>query len=259
MAYWQKSDGSQIYYETYGARSAAASQKEALLLLPGLLGTVSQWQNFTEPLAAGFFLILADLPGHGRSENAALSLQPDRVADDLLGLLDYLDVDAAHLAGYSFGGYTGLVMHLAQPQRVRSLLLHAVKFYWNAEALGTMLHQLDPNRIAQKVPNYANQLAADHGASRWRPLVRQVGDLVAFIAGEGLNDESISRVQCPVLVSVGDRDELIPLQEAFWLSRAVPSGALAVLPGVHHPFQSVTLIPFLPMMQKFFKDNAGIP
>jgi hypothetical protein len=65
------------------------------------------------------------------------------------------------------------------------------------------------------------------------------------------------RAQLPVLVSVGDRDEMVSLPEALRLSRIFRRGRLLVLPGVRHPFSSVSLIPLLPMMRAFHQKRPG--
>jgi pimeloyl-ACP methyl ester carboxylesterase len=251
MAIWTASDNTAINYELHGQR-----QGQTLLLLPGLLGALSQWQRFLPALAPHYRLLLVDLRGHGRSENRATALEPERMAADLGELLDYLGIETAHVAGYSLGGYLGLMLHLGQPRRVPTLLMHATKFYWNEEAISRMRRQLDPDAMAEKVPSYANQLALEHGANRWRNLVRQAGDLVARLANEGLTEGMAHRVQIPVLVSVGDRDEMIPLAEAQRLSRVFPHGRLLVLPGVQHPFASVPEVPLLPMMKAFHHEGA---
>jgi pimeloyl-ACP methyl ester carboxylesterase len=69
----------------------------------------------------------------------------------------------------------------------------------------------------------------------------------------GLSESGISKVQCPVLVSVGDCDELVPVREAHRLSRELPTASLLVLPGVHHPIQGLGLVPMLQVMQSFHK------
>jgi pimeloyl-ACP methyl ester carboxylesterase len=192
-----------------------------------------------------------DLRGHGRSENKDSGLRPDRMMQDVLGLMDSLRVDAAHIAGYSLGGYLGLMLALHQPRRVSTLLMHATKFYWTKEAVGNMRSQFDPDTMSTKVPGYANQLAQEHGGSHWRVLVRQAADLVGYLSEKGVTEGMAARTQCPCLVSVGDRDELVPLSEAQRLSRVLPHGELIVLPGVRHPFQTVREVPLLPMMQAF--------
>lgn len=249
MATWTADDGTQIYYETQGDGLG----KPNLLLLPGLLGSISrQWREFRDPLAETYRLILPDLRGHGRSENRTPALQPERMMQDLAGLLTHLRINQVHITGYSLGGYLGLMLYLNQPRRVSSLLMHATKFYWSGEAVKKMHQQLNPDTMAEKVPAYANQLFEEHG-SRWRALVRQAGDLVGLLSESGITENMAARVQIPVIVSVGDRDELVPLPEAARLSRVMPNGGLLVLPHTRHPLRSVSLIPLLPVMQTFHR------
>jgi pimeloyl-ACP methyl ester carboxylesterase len=253
MAQWQAEDGSLIYFEIHGD----GPQKETLLLLPGLLGAVqSQWQQFVPALSDQFRLVLPDLRGHGRSENRDNRLMPEQMTADLLGLLDHLQLESVHLAGYSLGGYLGLMLHLREPRRVSSLLMHATKFYWSKEAYTATHQQLDPDTMAAKVPAYANQLAQEHGGSHWRALVRQAADLVGYLSESGLSEAMAARAQCPVLVSVGDRDEMVPLPEALRLSRVFRHGELLVLPGVRHPFSAIREMPFVPMLREFPRAAA---
>lgn len=250
MATWTADDDTLINYEIH----SDSGDKEILLLLPGLLGAISsQWRDFIEPLTATYRVLLVDLRGHGRSGNVESELRPERLLQDLVGLLDHVGGEVIHVAGYSLGGYLGLMLHLNQPRRVPTLLMHATKFYWTQEAVTQMREQLDPDRMAAMVPAYANQLAQDHG-SRWRMLVRQAADLVAYLSQEGMTEGMARRVQVPVLVSVGDRDELVSLPEALRLSRVFPDGRLLVLPATRHPFASVGRVPLLPMMQAFHRQ-----
>lgn len=253
MSTWTADDGSTIYFEMFNNKEGVGPP---LLLLPGLLGTISsQWRNFLKPLSSDYRVILMDLRGHGRSENNAAGLNANRMLQDVIGLLDYLQITAVHIAGYSLGGYLGLMMAATSPRRVSSLLIHATKFYWTPESVAKMQRQLDPDLMAEKVPTYADQLVQEHGARQWRELVREAAALVTDIAQTGLREKNLENIQCPVLVSVGERDELVPLMEVQRLSRMLPHGELLVLPGVHHPYPTLQLIPLLPMMQHFFKQG----
>ena len=253
MSTWTADDGSEMYFEMYGGREP---EKPVLLLLPGLLGAISsQWRNFVKPLSADFRIVLMDLRGHGRSQNKADTLSADRMLGDVIGLLDFLKISEVHVTGYSIGGYLGLMMSMAYPRRVHTLLIHATKFYWTAEAVKGFQAQLNPDVMAEKVPAYANQLMQEHGARQWRELVRQAGALAAELAQSGLKESQLNNIRCPVLVSVGERDELVPLPEAQRLSRVLPKGELIVLPGVRHPYATLRQIPLLPMMQHFHKEG----
>lgn len=249
MSEWTAEDGSVIYYEIYGGRN---SEKPILLLLPGMLGAISnQWRQFIKPLSEQYRVVLMDLRGHGRSQNSANLLSTELLMQDIVGLLDFLQVEMLHLAGYSLGGYLGLLLALNQPHRVLTLLMHATKFYWTPDAVAKIHQQLDPDMLAEKVPTYADQLVQEHGARQWRMLVRQSADLVSEIYDNGVAERVLNSVHCPVLVSVGDRDELVPVLEAQRLSRQFERGELLVLPGVRHPLQTVPQIPLLPMMEEF--------
>ncbi|MCA9974772.1 MAG: alpha/beta hydrolase [Chloroflexota bacterium] len=251
MANWTASDGTLINFETYGNGPG----RETILLLPGLLGSISQqWRNFIKPLSADFCVVLMDLRGHGRSENKAPNLQPDRMLEDVSGLLDFLEVSRVHIGGYDYGGYLGLMLALNEHRRVMTLFMHATKFYWTREAALKMREQLDPDKMAQNVPAYADQLVQEHGGRRWRELVRQSADLVSYLAQKGITENMAAQAQCPAIISLGDRDEIVPLAEAQRLSRLLPRGGLLVLPGVRHPFHSIRPIPMLPMMQYFYKN-----
>lgn len=234
MPYWLSDDKIQIYYELVVRQSDA----DVLVLLPGLLGSIAtQWQGLVSRLAIRYRLVLVDLRGHGRSGDNGM-LIADRMVEDLIGLLDHLGIKTTYFAGYDFGGYLGLMLHLYEPRRISSLMMHATKFYWTKSVAEESRKNLDPDLISERAPNYADKLALDHGASRWRSLARQAGDLTSYLSEHGLTERMASSAQIPILVSVGDRDELVPVQEAFRLSRALNHGRLVVLPGVNHPLAS---------------------
>jgi pimeloyl-ACP methyl ester carboxylesterase len=247
MSSWTAEDGTVINYRVIGSK-----QRPALLLLPGLLGSIqTQWPSFAEVLAKDYYVVLMDLRGHGRSTNETAELRPDPMVQDILGLLDHLQIGQVHVAGYSLGGYLGLILAQNQPRRVGSLVMHATKFYWTKDTAVQMRQQLDPDKMAEKVPVYADQLVQAHGGRHWRDLVRQAADLVSWLVDNGLKEKVVANIQTHVLVSVGDRDEMVPLNEAYRLSRALPHGELLTLPGVRHPFQTIRPIPLLPILQHY--------
>jgi 3-oxoadipate enol-lactonase len=236
MTYWETDDNSQIYYELYDRHQTS----QTLLLLPGLLGTVgSQWRIFVEHLAPRYRLLLVDLPGHGLSDTADSAFVPDQIVQDIIGLMNHLKIETTHVGGYDMGGYLGLMLHLYEPKRVESIFMHATKFYWSKSSAEGIKEQLEPDSIQLKAPAFADRLALEHGGSRWRSLVRQAADFVSYLAENGLTERSAASAQCPVMVSVGDRDELVPVQEAFRLSRTLPYGSLLVIPRASHPFKTV--------------------
>jgi pimeloyl-ACP methyl ester carboxylesterase len=254
MSKWMADDGTLINYEESGSRPG----KDSVLLLHGLLGSIeSQWSHFVDPLSSKYRVIQADLRGHGWSDNTDTTLNPVRVRRDMEGLLDYLNIDSIHVVGYDFGGYLGLMLHLSQADRVKSLAMHATKFYWPDYTTKRMMKNLDPDLMSRKVPGYASQLVLEHGAGRWRSLVRQSADLIAQISMNGVTENMARLTNCPTMISVGDRDEMIPVEEALRLSCVFEKGALLVLPGVSHSFHISSTQALLPPLLAFLSSSGS--
>jgi pimeloyl-ACP methyl ester carboxylesterase len=251
-----------IYYEISGAGSP-------LVLLPGMLGTIeSNWRRFIPPLAERYRTIAIELRGHGRTDNPAPSgksgtgeLRIDRMVDDLNGVLDELGLESASVLGYSLGGCIGLMAGLKRPGRIKALAMHAVKFFWDEASISTMVAGLNPVTILEKTPRYAQELkdshAAVYGPEYWRTLCGTAADLIKIMPEQGPTIEQAAGANFPVLVSVGDRDQLVSLEEAIRLVRALPEGELAVLPATPHPLHRVRIDTFLPVILDFLERSAS--
>lgn len=90
---------------------------------PGASG-VSNYSRNIDALAQSYRVIVPDMPGYGRSAKSADHNDPfGYLADMIRGLLDELDVQAAHLIGNSYGGATALRLALDTPHRAGKLVL----------------------------------------------------------------------------------------------------------------------------------------
>ncbi len=67
--------------------------------------------------------IVPDLRGFGGSGLAPGPSEMGAMADDVLGLLDHLQIDAAVVGGVSMGGYVSLALLRNDPARVKALVL----------------------------------------------------------------------------------------------------------------------------------------
>ncbi len=98
---------------------------EPVVMLHGFGGSAFSWRHVAADLASDHDSIAIDLNGFGyteRSRDAADYTVSGQLAL-VLGVMDALGVESAHVAGHSYGG--ALAMHLAwrHPERVRSLVL----------------------------------------------------------------------------------------------------------------------------------------
>ena len=98
---------------------------EPLLLLHGFTGSMETWHSFIPGWSKQFQVITVDLVGHGKTESPEELMHYDiqNVALQMTTLLDHLNIEKAHILGYSMGGRLAITMACLYPNRVKSLLL----------------------------------------------------------------------------------------------------------------------------------------
>jgi len=109
-------EGERIYYETSG-------DGPPLVLTHGAGGNHAVWFQQVPRFARERRVVLWDQRGFGRSSAHGGANTPARASADLAALLAHLGIARADLIGQSMGGWAVLGLALAQPERVRSLVL----------------------------------------------------------------------------------------------------------------------------------------
>jgi pimeloyl-ACP methyl ester carboxylesterase len=110
--------GVDLYYESHG-------RGEPLILVPSTAFSSEVWKPSQMPLADSLNLILHDPRGCGRSVAIQSVYTIEQMAVDIVSLMDYLNIPAAHLLGHSMGGRIALSLAQNFPGRVKSLIMAA--------------------------------------------------------------------------------------------------------------------------------------
>ncbi|WP_040949599.1 alpha/beta fold hydrolase [Gorillibacterium massiliense] len=93
-----------------------------LFIHPPLL-TKAIFAAQTADLSTDYQVITYDIRGHGHSGYSSQALTYSLLAEDILRLMDYLELDSAYLCGYSTGGSVALHAMLSYPDRFRGAVL----------------------------------------------------------------------------------------------------------------------------------------
>lgn len=105
-----------------------------LVAIHGLGGTKGSFLPTVTALAGSHRVIAFDLPGFGDSvKPIGASYDARFFARAVIGLLDALELDTAHLIGNSLGGRVALEAGLSYPDRVGRLVLLAPSLAWRRE------------------------------------------------------------------------------------------------------------------------------
>jgi pimeloyl-ACP methyl ester carboxylesterase len=229
---------------------------EPVVLLHGFGASAYSWRHVTAALASEYELIAIDLNGFGYTERPR-SAAAYTVAGQLalvLGVMDALGVDSAHLAGHSYGG--ALATHLAwrRPERVRSLILvdsAGAAYPWerrNSSAANRPLTYLFVRTRAIKrdavVSGLEGSFADDSRITpglvdAYHERVRIEGVSRAFRGltvptSEPRELPDLARLDLPALLVWGAEDELTVPQAGREAAELLPQAEFHLLDGVGH-------------------------
>ncbi len=187
---------------------------------------------------AGFGVVAMDCRGHGQSDKPhdETCYGHDRMAEDVIAVMNAASLESAHLVGYSMGGFIGIRVMAQFETRVRTLSLGGVGG-----------HYISGPRIASEASRLALAAAlltddkagiTDPRARMFRDFADQPGkDRIALAAcmrgmSPGLPVETLSQLQQPVLVVCGQRDDISGPPEP--LAAAFAHGFSVAIPGRDH-------------------------
>lgn len=80
------------------------------------------WQRIIPYFQDHYRLILVDLRGHGKSDKPETGYHMDEMARDVIGIMQHLKLERAHIVGSSLGAEVGLGIAANYPEKVISLV-----------------------------------------------------------------------------------------------------------------------------------------
>jgi len=216
----------------------------AVLLVHALGLDWRMWEPVMDALADGRRVFAYDVRGHGM---AAGSPSPYTMADtarDLIGVLDAIGVQRAHVVGLSFGGGIAQTAAVAAPERFASLsLLATTDFPFDAFEGRASSGEAD-GMAAQVAPSLtrwftADALAVNGGSVRYaRERVlggNPVDWAAAWRAFKGLDVQGkLAGLGLPTLVLAGAADVSTTPDLMRGIASRIPGAHYRQLPGTPH-------------------------
>jgi len=226
---------------------------EPLLLLNGVAMSVAAWEDIARQFAESFRVVRCDFRGQ-----LMMPVTVPDVADhakDVVALMDYLELDTAHLLGTSFGGVVATMVAGRHPDRVLSLttVASAPGFYdemadevelWKA-ACRRSLDGGDRGHLSDVLDPIIFSRAYTESHKEERTMRRaQIAALpdVWFEGLYGLLDSAhslrlqgeLEAIQCPTMVIAAELDAFVPLARARDLAESIGGARFEVVKGAGH-------------------------
>lgn len=215
-------DGAKIFYRVAG-------KGDPVVLLHGGPANQNYWAGQFDLLAKDHTVIAIDTRGHGRSTLGTSGLGYDRMADDVIAVLDAAKIAKADIVGWSDGGITGLDLAMRHPDRVGKVLA----FGANVTTDGVNAHPDERPAFAEFVTRSEaeyNELAGDD--ADFKALNDALGAMYAKQPNWSAAD--LGKIKAPVLIADGDHDEAIKLEHTVSIAQAIPGAELLIVPGTSH-------------------------
>ncbi len=216
-------NGTKIYFAQFGEAGAP------VLMLHGGLGNSNYWGHQVRELAKDFSVTVMDTRGHGRSPVTSRTFSYELFAQDAIALLDFLQIPAARIIGWSDGGVTGIELAMSRPERVSKLFA----FGANATPAG-----MRPGGARSSVfAAYAARCRVEYAElspnpKRWPQLVQGLGAM--WRSEPNYPDRKLARIKAPTAIADGDHDEIIRPEHTRRIAEIIPGSRLAILPNTSH-------------------------
>src|SRR4051794_40392098 len=240
-------NGLHMYYEVQGEGSPL------VLLHGGMLSIDLNFAGLIPELVTRHRVIGVEMQGHGRTADIDREITPAALASDVVGLLDHLGIDRAHVLGHSMGAAVALELAVSYPDRVRRVV--AISASVRPDGMHEDL--ADPSKHATSPRMPTQQDFADFTAEykRLSPHPDHFDDFLARLSAsnadlKGWSDEQLASVSAPVLVVQGDRD-FTTNEHAALMQQLIPGSQLAILPNTTHMQATRRPQLLLPMLDDF--------
>ena len=234
-----------MYYESHG-------EGEPLILISGNGGELSQWKDHITMFSKEYQVIAFDNRGAGLTDKPDMEYSIEMMANDVVGLMDALGIEKAHILGASMGGMIAQSIAFLHPNRVKSLILAVTMMkvspqanYAAQHAIKNVQEGVDPESlaiysIAWSFPDevFENPTAVEMIKKAMLTTLNQQnvhGFKLQNDAASEFNSSSwVSEIKVPTLVIEGEDDIVVPKKySSREIARNISGSKFISLPGGH--------------------------
>jgi pimeloyl-ACP methyl ester carboxylesterase len=222
-----------------------------VLMLHGFARNATFWNRWVPTIADTRRVYRPDLLGCGASDvpTAGYSFTPEKIAGEIIAVLDAMSLPRVHWVGESSGGLVGLLLAAAHPERIASLVLCNTPTRISEDIKG--IYALDQKTTADAIRAYGTgewcrrtlgyRLDLEHADAELREwciaeMDRTRPDIAAALhhCFEGVDVVPVlAGITAPVLLLSGDKSKIASEQQRI-LAQTLPNGRLELFTGYGH-------------------------
>ena len=233
-------DGARIRYRLDGPIGAP------FLVLSNSLGTnLDMWEPQVAVFATRFRMLRYDSRGHGLSDVTPGPYTIERLARDVVALMDELKINRAHFCGLSMGGMAGMWLGVHAAQRIdRLVLCNTAPRIGSAERWNARIDAVNRDGLSGIAdalmevwftPRFRDAAADTVQRMRAMLIASPAKGYVASCAAVRDMDQwaTLSRIDRPTLIVTGARDASTPPAEGSRMAEVIAGAEHVELDAAH--------------------------
>jgi esterase/lipase len=214
---------------------------EDLILLHGAIGSKEQLKLLEESLSDKFRVHNFNFSGHGGNQMSE-KFSIENFAKEVLEYMDLKQIGSANIFGYSMGGYVALYLAKNHLDKVKKVFTLGTKFLWTPEIADREIKMLNANKITEKLPAFAKALENRHQPNDWKIVLQETSDMMIELGNKNvLEQEDFKEIKQAVTIAIGDKDNMVTLEETIDVYRRLSKANLIVFPNTQHSIEKVDL------------------
>lgn len=213
--------------------------KRKLLLLHGALGSSVYFKRFIAVLEEHYEMLTFDFSGHGSKPFSDEGFSIQVFAQEVFTFLEENQIQKIDIFGYSMGGYVAVYLAHEHPDKVAKIFTLGTKWDWNPDSSAREAQMLNPEIVIEKVPKWAQSLKELHGEN-WPDLMQKTAQMMLEMGqNPPLNPSQMEQILTPVLLTIGDKDQMVSIDETRHMTHLLPHAQCIVLKDIPHSIEQI--------------------
>ena len=221
-----KYKGIKVNYKDFGQKD-----KSPIVYLHGWGQNIAMMEPIAKPFTETHRLIILDLPGFGNSDEPEEAWDLEEYVNMLKALLDYLGIKKPNLIGHSFGGKISILY--ASKYDTERLILLSSPFNIKLKTPSLKVRVLKKAKSIPGLGKLAEKMKQHIGSTDYKNASPIMRDILVKHVNTDLT-ENAKQIKCPTFIIWGDKDEAVPVADAYELEKLIPDSGLTIYEGCTH-------------------------
>lgn len=235
-----------------------------IILIHGFGSKKESFMGQVPILSQKFKVISFDQRGAGKSDRPNIPYSMEMFADDIGGLMDYLDIEKSHIVGLSLGGMIALNFVLKYPHRVNKLIIintiakipndfdpepyiqtrikglefarkNPEKAFWQSTQFG-FYHEFRKRMLANPKEKFYGLWSVEDLLEYYKSNPSRAQDIrnIALSFKTHNTFELLSEINHKTLLLTASHDVLVPKERMFEIHERIPNSVYKIIEEAGH-------------------------